>query len=806
MRLPSRPVVWLTVAIAGWLVSAVVAQNAPLPPHAFAIGQEDFLLDGKPFVIRGGELHFPRIPRDHWEHRLKMARAMGLNAVCVSLFWNYHEWDEGKFDWKGEKDAAEFCRMAQKEGLWVILRPGPYSCAEWEMGGLPWWLLKGDGGLPQDRLRTNSPRFMTAASRYLKEVGRVLGPMQITHGGPILMVQVENEYGSYGRDAAYMGAMRQTLLDAGFNVPLSAGNQPADVANGYRDDLFQVVNFGSGPETAFNTLRKYQKTGPLMSGEFYPGWFDHWGQAHHRGDTGRYLADLKFMLDHRHSFSIHMAHGGTTFGLWAGADRPFQPDTSSYDYDAPISEAGWATEKFTKTRELFAKYLQPGETIPEPPAANPAVAIAPFTFARTADLVSAGAYRSVVDEEPPSLEECDEGRGCIRYDGHLPAGPAGTLSVGEVHDFAWVYLDGKLCPEVMDRRSKQYSVQVPAHKEASVIILAEAMGRVNFGQEAADLKGIHYGITFVPSDGGKAAEVTHWLALPIALKDEVVTRIPQPKPGGKPLDTAPASLTVHRQKSSSGERAAATETTAPPAEQPSPEPFPKPDAAGEKASSGPGGFFWHGTFAVESPGDTFLDLRGWGKGVVWVNGHCLGRYWNIGPTQTMYLPGPWMKAGANEIIVLDMVGPREAAMSGLKRPILDELHAELDFAHQTRAAGTFTTDGATVTATGKFTPAVEWQEVKFEKPVKGRYFCLEAQSTFDPQRGGATIAELDAVGTDGKSLIKDWWKILWVSSEETAAEPGEAENALDGRSATGWHTRDQPELPPFSAPHRGGHG
>ena len=759
MRFPFLLVVSLLAAIVGSLVPPALAQDAPPPLHTFTIGQEEFLLDGKPFVIRSGEMHFPRVPREYWEHRLRMAHSMGLNAVCVPLFWNYHEMEEGSFDWKNQKDAAEFCRLAQKEGLWVILRPGPYAGAEWEMGGLPWWLLKSNDGPPQRRLRTNNPRFMAAAAHYFKEVGRVLAPLQVTRGGPILMVQVENEYGSLGKDAAYMGGLRQATLDAGFDVPLFACNPPEDLANGYRDDLFQAVNFGSDPEVAFHALRKYQKTGPLMSGEFYSGWHDTWGRAHHVSDTRRSLVDLKYMLDHRSSFSIHMAHGGTTFGLWSGSDRPFRPDTSSYDHDAPISEAGWATDKFTKTRELLARYLQPGETMPEPLAANPVVEVAPFAFERTAELTSAGGQGVYPSDDPESFEVSKYGRGCNRNDGQLPAGPAGTLTVGEVHDFAWVYLNGELCPGVLDRRSKQYSVWVPERKETTYItIMVEAAGRVDSGQEAADMKGIHYGVSFAPSDGGKPVWVKHWLTLPIPLHDEDVAQISRPKPHG--ADGKPH--------------------------------LPQDEAG-----------FWYGTFTMEKPGDTFLDLRGWGKGVVWVNEHCLGRYWNIGPTQTMYLPGPWMKAGKNEVVVLDMERPRNpsmASMAGLKQPILNELHPELDFARQTRAAGTFSAEGATLAAAGSFTPAVEWQDIKFERPIEGRYFCLEARNAFDSQSNFAAIAELDAVGVDGKSLIKDWWKVLWVSSEETEAEPGEAENALDGRSITHWHTRYQPE--PASFPHR----
>ena len=315
----------------------------------------------------------PRVPKEYWRHRLQMAQAMGLNTVCAYLFWNLHEPRPGEFDWSGQADAAEFCRIAQEEGLWVILRPGPYACAEWEMGGFPAWLLEHD----DIQLRTRDPQYLDAVKRYMREVGRVLGPLQITRGGPILMVQVENEYGFYGKDAEYMGELRSILIDAGFDVPLFACNPPSALKNGYRQDLFPVVNFGSDPANGFQALREVLPTGPLMCGEFYPGWFDTWGQPHHLGKTDQYLADLEYMLQAGASFSIYMAHGGTTFGFWTGADRPFKPDTSSYDYDAPISEAGWTTEKFFKTRDLFAKYLLPGETIPEPPAKNPLIRIAP---------------------------------------------------------------------------------------------------------------------------------------------------------------------------------------------------------------------------------------------------------------------------------------------------------------------------------------------------------------------------------------------------------------------------------------------
>jgi beta-galactosidase len=609
------------VALTFFALATFVSANANGAPakHTFAIGTNDFLLDGQYFQIRCGEIHAARVPREYWRNRLQMARAMGLNTVCAYLFWNQIEPQPGKFDWSGQADVAEFCRIAQQEGLWVILRPGPYSCAEWEMGGLPWWLLKDDG----IQLRTRDPRFMAAATNYLHEVGKQFGPLQITHGGPILMVQVENEYGSYGNDTAYMGELRKAMLDAGFDVPLFACNPYYDLKKGCRDDLFPVVNFGSDPARGFKSLREILPQGPLMCGEFYPGWFDTWGQPHHLGNTPQFLADLAYMLTNGESFSIYMAHGGTTFGLWSGADHPFKPDTSSYDYDAPISEAGWPTEKFFKTRELFSQHLLPGEIIPEPPATNAVIAIAPVE-ARECAPVFANLPKGIADATPRTMEECNQGHGCILYRTTIPAGAAATLEAASVHDFGFVYLDGQRV-SVMDRRTNNFKVNLPAReKPATLDLLVEAMGRVNFGTGIADRKGLHAPVKL---DG---AELTGWRIFNLPFDDKMLARLKFSD--GKTNSNLPA--------------------------------------------------FWRATVNVKNPGDTFLDLRPWGKGVVWVNGHCLGRFWNIGPTQTMYVPGPWLKRGKNEIVILDLIGPGKPVVAALDHPILNELHPEYDFSHR----------------------------------------------------------------------------------------------------------------------------
>lgn len=613
---------FLTIGLlAVFLVS--FSSMAANPKHAFTIGTNDFLLDGRVFQIRCGEMHAARVPQEYWRNRLQMAKAMGLNTVCAYLFWNQIEPEKGKFDWSGQADVAEFCRIAQEEGLWVILRPGPYSCAEWEMGGLPWWLLK-DQAI---RLRTRDPEFMDAAKAYLREVGKELGPLQITHGGPILMVQVENEYGSYGHDAAYMGEMRQALLDAGFDVPLFDCNPVWDLKHGYRSDLFPVVNFGSDPAKGFAALREILPQGPLMCGEFYPGWFDTWGQPHHLGNTPKYLNDLQYMLSHGDSFSIYMVHGGTTFGLWSGADHPFKPDTSSYDYDAPISEAGWPTEKFYKTRELFSQYLMPGEKLPKVPPTNAVIAVAPVAASACAPVFQ-NLPKAIDDTAPQPMERYHQGQGCILYRTTIPAGPAAELTADSVHDFAFVFLDGQRVG-IMDRRTNNFTVQLPERKSAATLdILVEAMGRVNFGVGIADRKGIHGPVKL----GGDF--LGNWSVYSLPLDEKMLYHLEYQKLKGN-NDVAVA----------------------------------------EKSPA-----FWRATLKIKKRGDTFLDMRSWGKGVVWVNGHCLGRFWNIGPTQTMYVPGPWLKRGKNEVIILDLTGPEKPVVAGLDHPILNELHPEKDFA------------------------------------------------------------------------------------------------------------------------------
>ena len=729
----------LAVLACVFAVTSCVTKNASRVKHTFAIGTNDFLLDGQRLQIRCGEIHAARVPMEYWRHRLQMAKAMGLNTVCAYLFWNMHEPHPGEYVWTGQADDAEFCRIAQEEGLWVILRPGPYACAEWEMGGTPWWLLKND----DIKLRTRDPHYINAVKSYLKEVGRVLGPLQITHGGPIIMAQVENEYGFFGKDAQYMDEIRKALVEAGFDVPLFECNPPDQMKNGLLPDLFQAGNFGSDVEKNFAKVRKIQTNGPLICSEFYPGWFDTWGQPHHTGKPENYLPNLKLMLDMGASFSIYMAHGGTTFGLWSGCDRPFKPDTSSYDYDAPISEAGWAKPKFFQTRELFAKYLLPGEKLPEPPVANPVIAFAPVELKEVAPVFE-NLPSAVKDETPRNMEAYDQGYGCILYRTKIPAGAATTLEAAAIHDFGYVFIDGKRVG-ILDRRSAKAQISLPARdQESQLDILVEPQGRINFGPEMADRKGLIAPVKL----GGEVLKGWEIFNLPLdgkmlaKLKFQIGNR--QPAIGNQPA-------------------------------------------------------FWRGTFTLAKAGDTFLDLRGWGKGDLWVNGHCLGRYWNIGPTQTAYAPGCWLHAGENEIIILDTIGSENHTVAGLGKPILDQLRPQLDFLKTHRPLVKLNLDSATPVHTGTFAPGADTQEIKFAAPATGKFFCLESLNAQDG-KPYAAVAELDLLDAAGNAISHNGWTIAYVDSEERVGEDGSAENAIDGQTANYWHTEWQDASP--NHPHR----
>jgi beta-galactosidase len=735
------------------------AQGAPAPgapaqsfsAGTFAIGENDFLLNGKPYVIRCGEIHSDRVPPEYWRNRLQMCKAMGLNTVCAYLYWNVHEPKEGEFTFKDAADVAQFCRIAAEENLHVILRPGPYSCAEWEFGGFPWWLLK----TADIKLRTRDPRYLNAAKRYLMRVGKELAPLQINRGGPIIMVQVENEYGSYGSDKEYMGIVRDTLKEAGFEVPLFHCDGPSQLPRDHRDDIFAVVNFGGNPEGSFEALRKVQPKGPLMCGEYYPGWFDSWGRAHHTGNTANVVKELKWMLDHKASFSIYMAHGGTSFGFTAGANSPpFAPQSTSYDYDAPISEAGWDTEKFHAIRDLFSRYLQPGEELPPVPTKRPVIAVPTFELKESSPLLS-NLGRGTKSLRPVTMENLDQAHGCLLYRTTLHSGPAARLVIKELHDYGLIFLDGEKIA-TLDRRRGQSSCPIPARsQDMKLDILVEAFGRVNYGPHIHDRKGITESVQLVSPES--SLELLNWTMVSLPLD-------------AKQLKGQKYKVVGTGKTEKSKTETAKTETSK--TEMPA---------------------LWRGSFDLETVGDTFLDTSHWNKGMVWVNGHNLGRYWGLGPQQTLYTPAPWLKKGRNEVVVFEINGTTEFTLQGLTTPILDEAHPEASRLHR-KAGQTLDLAGATPIYSGTLANSDAWQTVQLPTATTGRYLTLEALSSH-PGDNFAALAEIYAQDAQGKDLPRDSWQILYADSEEQSGEDGSADNVFDLQATTYWHTRWTGEAP-----------
>ena len=583
------------------------AWSAPAA-HTFGWKDKDFLLDGSPFLIRSGEMHYPRVPREYWRDRMKKMRALGLNTLCTYIFWDLHEPRPGAFDFSGNLDIAEYVRTAQSEGLWVLVRPGPYICTEWDFGGLPGWLLAD----PRAKVRSADPKFLKAAHRYTAQVGKHLAPLQITRGGPIVMVQVENEYGSFGKDKVYMNAVRKMIQDAGFDVTLytSDGSGERNLAGGTLDGVLSVINFGDDSNTGreFANFARFRTGVPRMCGEYWAGWFDHWGEKHHTTAAARSVRGVEWMLSQGISFNVYMAHGGSSFGYMSGANfgPAYQPDTSAYDYDAPIDEAGRLTEKFRVFRDTIRKHLPAGETLPEPPSPLPIIGIPRFELKESAPLL-ASLPKPRHSETPLTMEALGQDYGFVLYRSKLGKAVKGTLEIPDFRDYA-VVCQGSRRLGALDRRLKQTSLEVDLTADEPLDILVENMGRVNFGPELVrDRKGILSKVTLA------GEELRGWeiYSLPLASPGT-------PKFGGEHAG-APA---LHR-----------------------------------------------GTFEISTAGDTFLDLRGWGKGIVWVNGQCLGRYWGIGPQQTLFLPAPWMKPGANEIVVLDLEDGTERSVAGVEDPV-----------------------------------------------------------------------------------------------------------------------------------------
>ncbi|MFF3752392.1 beta-galactosidase family protein [Streptomyces sp. NPDC002018] len=558
------------------------------------IDSEGFRLDNAPFQIISGGLHYFRVHPGQWRDRLRKARLMGLNTVDTYVPWNLHEPTRGEFRMDGGLDLPAFLECARDEGLHVLLRPGPYICAEWEGGGLPSWLLT-DPDLP---LRTLDPRFMDAVTDFFSWLLPRVNPYLGTCGGPVLAVQVENEYGAFGDDTAYLQATAQLLRDHGVDVPLFTCDQPGDLANGGIPGILRSANFGSNVKANLATLRGHQPEGPLMCTEFWIGWFDRWGGIHVTRDIEDVAADLDALLSAGASVNMYMFHGGTNFGFTNGANdkHTYRPTVTSYDYDAPLDEAGDPTPKYTAFRDVIARHAP----VPDEPVlqAEKKLNLLDIHLPNRAPLLGNAARlgrEAVADERPLRMEQLGQDFGFVLYETTLTTPGHALLAITAYGDRAQVFVDGRPVG-VLERESHQHVLAFTVdRRDATLQVLVENQGRVNYGRALRDPKGITGPVTL---DGN---ELTGWTSRPL------------------PLDSLDGLVFAAG-----------------------------PDPAG------PGPTFHQGHFHLQAAADTFLDLTGWTKGAAWVNGFHLGRYWSRGPQRRLYVPGPALRKGRNELVVLEL--------------------------------------------------------------------------------------------------------------------------------------------------------
>lgn len=604
--------------------------------HSFEIKDGQFIYDGKPTRIISGEMHYARIPHQYWRHRMKMLKAMGLNAVATYVFWNFHEPEPGKWDFTGDRNLAEYIRTAGEEGLMVILRPGPYVCAEWEFGGYPWWLQNIEG----IELRRDNEQFLKHTRLYLERLYQEVGDLQVTHGGPIIMIQGENEFGSYVAQRkdialedhrAYNAKIIGQLKEVGFDAPMFTSDGSWLFEGGCVPGALPTANGENNIDNLKKVVNQYNGgKGPYMVAEFYPGWLAHWAEPHPKVSASSIARQTEKYLTNDVSFNYYMVHGGTNFGFTSGANydkkHDIQPDLTSYDYDAPVSEAGWVTAKFDSIRNVISKYVD--YPLPEAPEALPLIEIPSIPLQQVADLLDVTENQEAVQSNHPmTFEDLNQGYGYILYRRHFNQPISGKLTIEGLRDYATVYVDGEYAGH-LNRYNKNYSMDIEIPFNSNLEILVENMGRINYGSEIVhNNKGI---ISPVKIDDNIIEGEWEMVQLPMA-------EVPS-------LQNMPAKSVY-------------------------------PVASAETLINKP--VIYRGSFTLENTGDTFLNMEDWGKGIVFINGINIGRYWQVGPQQTLFIPGVWLKKGVNEIVIFEQLNEKaHTEISAVKEPILTQLNTD----------------------------------------------------------------------------------------------------------------------------------
>ncbi|XP_043937104.1 beta-galactosidase-1-like protein 2 isoform X1 [Protopterus annectens] len=561
---------------------------------------EDFTLEGEKFRIFGGSLHYFRVPKLYWRDRMLKMKACGLNTLTTYVAWNLHEPQRGHFDFTDNLDIVEFIKVAEEVGLWVLLRPGPYICSEWELGGLPSWLLR-DPGM---KLRTTYKGFIDAVDSFFDQLLSLIMPLQYKKGGPIIAFQVENEYGAYAKDPKYLTYVKQALVKRGVVELLMTSDNKEGTEKGHIDEVLAAINFKKLGPGLVSFLDKVQPNKPKMVMEYWTGWFDFWGGLHHVFKVDEMMEIVGDILQKGFSINLYMFHGGTNFGFMNGATdfNQYKPLITSYDYDAPLSEAGDLTLKYHKLRELFHKYID--RALPDPPPPLEKAEYKSIEITGYLPLQDTLQYvaQPISSKSPINMENLPfnngngQSYGYTLYETIVSSG--GKLNSVHVHDRAQVFVDDKSVG-ILDYNIIEITVpEVQGNKKLSVLV--ENCGRVNYGEKIDEQ---HKGLVGDILLNGKPLENFRIYAL--EMQPDFLKKLGSAE-WKKPLQ-GPLS---------------------------------------------PG--FFRAVLKIDSqPLDTFLALPDWEKGVVFVNGKNLGRYWNIGPARTLYLPAPWLHKGDNEIVIFE---------------------------------------------------------------------------------------------------------------------------------------------------------